>query len=133
MNNIFKGGKEINLIYFRISEKISDFNILFQAGTANTAPWRVARATATCTASARPTTTWSGSAGASQDGSAPDATFIWNKIARIERTMTKVLQNTNAFYNYFFTTSCSGKFHLTIDTICLHCFALKNLETIRYL
>jgi len=78
---VFKSVRKIDL---------NEFNNCFQAGTGNTAPWRVVLATATCTASARPTTTWSGSAGASQGGLDPVAIFILNKTARIEKTMTKV-------------------------------------------
>ena len=56
----------------------------------STVPWRAAPATATPTASARPITTWSGSVGASLDGSGPDVISTWNKIAQIEKTTTKV-------------------------------------------
>ncbi len=61
-----------------------------QAGTVSTAPWRVALATATGTGSARRTTRATGSAGATQDGSARDATSRWRGTARTRGTTTEV-------------------------------------------
>ena len=57
---------------------------------ANIAHWRDVRKVATLMVSAKPITLWNGSVGVIQAGLAPDATFPWNKIAQIEKTMTKV-------------------------------------------
>ncbi len=57
---------------------------------ANIAHWRDVRKVATLMASAKPITLWNGSAGVIRAGLGLDVTSPWNKIAQIEKTMTKV-------------------------------------------
>ena len=57
---------------------------------ANIALWRDVRKVATLMVSAKPITLWNGSAGVIRAGLGLDVTSPWNKIAQIEKTMTKV-------------------------------------------
>ena len=66
------------------------FPLLSKVGTESIARCRVAPATATGTGSARRTTTWSGSAGATRAGSARAATSTWRRTAATGRTTTTV-------------------------------------------
>ena len=60
---------------------------------ANIAHWRDVPKVATLMVSAKPITLWNGSVGVIRAGLGPDATSPWNKIAQIEKTMTKVRNN----------------------------------------
>ena len=64
---------------------------------ANIAHWRDVPKVATLMVSAKPITLWNGSVGVIRAGLGPDATSPWNKIAQIEKTMTKVCNNKMTF------------------------------------
>lgn len=63
---------------------------VLMVGMANIAHWRDVRKVATLMASAKPITLWNGSAGVIRAGLGLDVTSPWNKIAQIEKTMTKM-------------------------------------------